>query len=430
VAAFDIASMSPVSTGSGPIASIDDAHAVVSQGALTPSSIGTVGLELEMHLVDLDRPDQRISWERLLAVVDALPNLPAGSEVTLEPGEQVELSTRPLAGIAAAVAGLSADRDVLSAAFADHRLGLVALGADPARPVRRLNPKPRYAGMEEHFRATGSGAAGPAMMCSTAALQVNVNAGPAAQWSQRVSRMHRLGPVLVAISACSPYLAGESSGWASMRQQVWGAIDQERCGPLLDGEHPDEEWAAYALTAPVMLVRDPASGRSRAVTERVGFADWVSDPARIGRTPTYADLDYHLSTLFPPVRPRGFLEIRCIDAVPHRWWPGLAGIAATLLDDPVASAQVEQVCAPLEGAWTAAASLGLDHPAINTAAQACVAAALERAPAELAPAMESYADLVRAGRTPGDEVRENVARHGPLGALQIEAEWAAEGRRA
>ena len=47
-----------------------------------------------------------------------------------------------------------------------------------------------------------------------------------------------------------------------------------------------------------------------------------------------ADLDYHLTTLFPPVRPRGYVEIRCLDALPDRWWPALAALTATLVDDP------------------------------------------------------------------------------------------------
>jgi ergothioneine biosynthesis glutamate--cysteine ligase EgtA len=425
MAAQDIAAVDAAVLASPAIGSIEDAHSYICRSALTSSPIGMVGLELEMHLVDLERPAQRISWERLSEIVAGLPEMPAGSSVTLEPGEQVELSTLPLPDVSTAVAALESDRDALATAFAEERLGLVGLGADPARAVRRLNPKARYAGMEAHFRATGSSDAGQAMMCSTAALQLNLNAGPSADWSERVTRMHRLGPVLVAMSACSPYLAGRASGWRSMRQQVWGEIDQARCGPLLVGEHPDEEWAAYALTAPVMLVRDTATANVTAMRQRIGFADWVSDPSEFGRRATFDDLDYHLSTLFPPVRPKGYLELRCIDAVPHRWWPGLAGIAVTLLDDPVAAARAAEICALLDDPWTAAAQFGLDDPRIGKAASECVTVAVERAPVDLAPAMAAYAELVLSGRTPGDEVRHNVESYGALAALEIEARAAA-----
>jgi ergothioneine biosynthesis glutamate--cysteine ligase EgtA len=416
----------PPGRSAGAVCSPDEARAHIAAGALSPSTIGVVGLELEMHLVDLSTPAQRISWERLADLMAELPAMPAGSPVTLEPGGQVELSTLPMPDVTAAVAALDADRRALAAIFATERLGLVALGADPARVVRRLSPKSRYVGMERHFFATGSGDAGRAMMCSTAALQINVEAGPAADWPTRVSRMHRLGPVLVAISACSPWLAGRSSGWHSMRQQVWGEIDQARCGPLLDGAHPEEEWASYALQAPVMLVRDPLTGEPTAITERVSLADWVSGESMLGRPATLDDVDYHLSTLFPPVRPRGFLELRSLDAVPHRWWPGLAGLAVTLLDDPIAADRAAEVCEPLADAWTTAAQQGLGDQTIARAARACVEVAVSRAPVELKVAMAAYAELVEAGRTPGDEVRIRIDRDGPLSVLEAESVLAAE----
>lgn len=406
--------------------SLESAHAHIVKVALSPSTVGTVGLELEMHLVDLANPSHRVSWARLIGLIDELPAMPGGSSVTVEPGGQVELSTPPMPDAAAAVDVLATDRRALGAAFAHERLALVALGADPARPVERLSPQGRYAGMERHFVATGSGDAGRAMMCSTAALQLNLEAGPIEGWSSRVSRMHRLGPVLVAISACSPWLAGTTSGWRSMRQQVWGEIDQARCGPLLGGAHPDQEWASYALAAPVMLVRDPLNYDATAVTERVSFAAWLNRAASLGRPPTIDDLDYHLSTLFPPVRPRGFLELRCLDAVPDRWWPGLVGLAVTLLDDTEAADRADEACAPLDGAWTTAAHEGLNNKDIARAARACAEIAVARAPVELKADIEAYAELILDGRTPGDEVRLRAERHGPLSVLEAESMLAAE----
>jgi glutamate--cysteine ligase len=203
-----------------------------------------------------------------------------------------------------------------------------------------------------------------------------------------------------------------------MRQQMWGEIDQARCGPLLDGAHPDEEWASYALMAPVMLVRDPRSGAVSPVTRRVPFADWASGEVDLGRPPTVSDLDYHLSTLFPPVRPKGFLEVRCLDAVPDAWWPGLAGIAATLMDDPVASERASEICAPLTDAWTRAARDGMSDPEISQAARDCVTIAVDRAPIDLEPAMASYAELIMAGLTPGDEIAAQALALGPVAVLE------------
>ena len=78
---------------------------------------------------------------------------------------------------------MAADRAVLRAAFAEAGLGLVLLGADPLRPAKRVNPGDRYRAMEQFFAASQTGAAGAAMMTSTASVQVNLEAGPQADWA-------------------------------------------------------------------------------------------------------------------------------------------------------------------------------------------------------------------------------------------------------
>lgn len=398
---------------------LDDAYRRVSSRALRPTPIGRVGLELEFHLVDLGAPARRVPWTRLTGVIAGLPALPGGSRMTVEPGGQVELSTPPLEHVAAAVEALRHDRATLADALRQHRLGLACVGADPVRPAERSNPASRYAAMESHFAAIGCGVAGRSMMCATASLQINLEAGPRAQWPRRVSLFHGLGPVLVALSACSPLLAGRASGWRSMRQQVWGDIDRRRCGPLLVGAHPEDEWAHYALSAPVMFVRDQLTGRAVPVTEQVRFAAWVSGASTPGgRRPTADDLDQHLTTLFPPVRPRGFLEVRCLDAVPDRWWGALAVMAVTLLDDPVAADAAAAATEPLDDAWSAAARDGLADPVVGRATRQCAEIAAARCPAGFKAEVEAYAELITAGRTPGDELRARVDATTPLAALE------------
>jgi glutamate--cysteine ligase len=403
------------------IASVDDALAHVVERALSPSSAHRVGLELEFHPVDLGRLERRITWAELETLRSRLPAMPGGSRVTVEPGGQLELSTPPASDVGSAVAALRRDQQVLAGAARTAGLGVVSIGADPARQVCRLNPASRYVSMERHFDAVGCGTAGRAMMSATAALQVNVDAGPRGSWASRMRRIHSLGPVLVALSACSPLLAGQASGWRSMRQQVWGEIDQARCGPLRGGDQPAEAWASYALAAPVMLTRDPISLAADPVTGRVSFADWVSGRSSLTHAPTFSDLDYHLSTLFPPVRPRGFVEIRCLDAVPDRWWPALAALTVTLLDDEVAADLAEEACEPVDGRWKAAARDALSDRSLLHAARRCVEIAATRCPVELRQDVEAYAELVSRRRTPGDDLRELAAQRGPLAILEEEA---------
>jgi ergothioneine biosynthesis glutamate--cysteine ligase EgtA len=402
---------------------LDEAVEQVVRAALRSSPPGPVGLELESHLVDLDAPGRRVPWARIRALIDALPPLPGGSLVSLEPGGQVELSGPPAGGVAAAVAGIRADQQVLDAALTADHLGLAPLGSDPLRRPARVSPAPRYAAMEEHFTAVGCAAAGLAMMTSTASLQVNLDAGSPSGWSARVALAHQLGPVLVAVSACSPLLSGRPTGWRSTRQQIWGNVDQARCGPLLGGDDPAGEWAAYALSAPVMLVRDPDTGSTEPVRSRTAFADWVTGEAPLsGRGPTASDLEYHLTTLFPPVRPRGFLEIRYLDAAPEPWWPALAAVTATLLDDPAAADRAAEASAPVAGQWDRAARLGLTDAALRTAARGCLAAALDAVPPALLPEVAALAALVDRGQSPGDAVLAAARGSGPAAALLTAAE--------
>jgi glutamate--cysteine ligase len=344
--------------------------------------------------------------------------MPAGSAVTLEPGGQIELSTPPREGVVASVEALRTDREVLRERQAEAGFGAAGLGTDLARPVQRVNPSRRYLAMEQHFDALGCAGSGKAMMSGTAALQVNLDAGPVSGWDERLRRICAMVPMLVAASSSSPYLGGLSSGWHSMRQGTWQGIDRGRSDPISDGE-PTAAWAFYALSAPVMLVQE--GDDLVAVTDRVPFAAWLKGAGPVRRRPTVADLEYHLTTLFPPVRPRGYVEIRCLDSLPDRWWPAVAAMTAVLADDPVASDAAAELCEPVAHDWTSAARDGLADAAVHRAALGCAVVAARHCPEPLRREVEAYAELIAAGRTPSGELRARVEEVGPIAVLEEEA---------
>ncbi len=387
------------------------AAAYIAGGCLVDGPLGRVGLEMEAHCFDPVDPHRRPSWDEISEVLALLPPLPGGSRVTVEPGGAVELSGPPDC-IVAAIGAMHADQTVLRSAFGDAGLGLVSLGADPLRPPKRVNPGPRYRAMEQFFGASESGAAGAAMMTSTASVQVNLDAGPQAGWAARVRLAHALGPTMIAIAANSPLLGGEFTGWVSTRQHVWGQMDSARCGPVLgaSGEDPGTDWARYALKAPVMLVHNPDAVP---LTHWVPFADWADGRVLLGnRRPTLGDLDYHLTTLFPPVRPRQWLEIRYLDSLPDAFWPAVVFTLVALLDDPVAADLAADAVEPVATAWDVAAQAGLRDRRLFDAANRCVAVAAERAPAELTAGMELLVRTVEQGRSPGDDFADQVIEHG------------------
>ncbi|AWT57084.1 ergothioneine biosynthesis glutamate--cysteine ligase EgtA [Mycolicibacterium smegmatis] len=398
--------------------SAEQAAAHIGANSLQDGPIGRVGLEIEAHCFDLSNPTRRPSWDELSAVIADVPPLPGGSRITVEPGGAVELSGPPYDGPLAAVAALQADRAVLRAEFARRNLGLVLLGTDPLRPTRRVNPGARYSAMEQFFTASGTAEAGAAMMTATASVQVNLDAGPRDGWAERVRLAHALGPTMIAITANSPMLGGQFTGWCSTRQRVWGQLDSARCGPVLgvDGDDPASEWARYALRAPVMLVNSPDAVP---VTNWVPFADWADGRAVLGgRRPTEADLDYHLTTLFPPVRPRRWLEIRYLDSVPDALWPAAVFTLTTLLDDPVAAESAAEATRPVATAWDRAARMGLTDRHLHTAALTCVRLAAERAPAELEESMTLLMRSVQQRRSPADDFSDRVVARGIAAAVR------------
>jgi glutamate--cysteine ligase len=184
------------------------------------------------------------------------------------------------------------------------------------------------------------------------------------------------------------------------------------------GLDPATAWARFALRAPVAFIRTCGNDVA-AVGGFVPFEKWASGAVRLGgRGPTAADLDVHLTTLFPPVRLRGYLELRYLDMTAPEWWPAIAAVATTLMDDPVAADRAIEATEPAARLWTEAARDGLDDAVLAESARRCLAIAAERVPAGLAAAVADLADLVDSGRCPGDLLAERIAEIGPQAAFE------------
>ena len=274
-----------------------------------------VGVELEWLVRELRNPLSHVPAERISAAVGAftghgqLPSssapgvLPSGSLLTAEPGGQLELSSLPADSLDDCVRATAADLAALRAVAAEAGLELAGIGLDPARSPHRILDLPRYAAMEEYFDRSGPW--GIRMMCSTASVQVCLDAGDDsdghAGYRYRWRLLHAIGPVLVAAFANSPLHAGNPTGWKSSRQQAWAHIDPGRTRPPLLDDHrdPRDAWAAYALDAELMLVREDGSPDWFA-PPGVTFRTWLRGTDGVLRPPNEDDLTYHLSTLFPP----------------------------------------------------------------------------------------------------------------------------------
>ena len=362
-----------------------------------------IGVELEWLVRDARNPGMPVPARRIADAISAfdtsafdtqpgLPTssqpgaLPSGATLTTEPGGQLEISSQPADSLSDLVDATLADLAALRSAADAAGLELAGFGLDPIRPPRRLLTLPRYAAMEAFFDRGGPW--GRRMMCGTASVQVCLDAGDesdgAAGYRRRWRLVHAIGPVLVAAFANSPLRVGRPTGWRSSRQQVWSHMDPGRTRPPPTDQDPRAAWTRYALDAQVMCIRDEGSGDWSA-PPGLTFRAWVRgamDAARL-RRPTVADLDYHLSTLFPPVRPHGHLELRMIDAQPRDGWIVPLAVTSALLDDPRASdaamAAVDRLWAGHgpgdDDLWRRAAQLGPADPAIARASRECFEAA-------------------------------------------------------
>lgn len=365
------------------IAEIEQAEGYIASICFKTGPPAAVGVELEFTVHQRDDPAAALDASRLARALGdhAPPTLRAdspalplrhGSRLTLEPGGQVEISSRPHASLIELHAAVSAEIEQLTALLDRMGLALGDTGADPHRPPRRLLSTPRYDAMETAFARRGI--SGKIMMCSTAGLQVCLDPGPADELAARWAAVHALGPPLMAMFANSARVAGRPTGWASARQRAWRGIDPSRTRPVPTGGPPAAGWARYALDATLLCVRRP--GGAWDTPAGVTFADWIR--GALDSRPTYADLDYHLSTLFPPVRPRGYLEIRYLDTQPGRAWFAPAALLHALLADPATVARVLRLCAPAAGRWTQAARDGMADPVLAGAARAVRELALDR----------------------------------------------------
>src|SRR3569833_2789161 len=369
---------------------LDDVYEHISGVCFKTGPPGQVGAETEWFVVDRQAPDRHVPIGRLRTAMEAAGPPPAGSRITYEPGGQLELSSLPQRGVVAARAALAADIAHVGEHLARDGLALAGRGADARNlrdPFFQLD-EGRYRCMRAYF-----GEAGLAMMCATASLQVCLDIGADDKDATRRWRLaHALGPVLVAAFANSPW-----NGSRSVRQVIWEGLDRGRTAPVV-GDDPVSAWATYALDARVMLLRKgwvPNPGMT--------FREWLTD----GR-PDVTDLAYHLTTLFPPVRPQGWLELRMIDALPEPYWPVPIAVVAALIDDPLAADLAAGEAEPAAGRWREAARDGLADPVLGRAARRCFALARDALPrlgAEaLAPLVDGYAErYVLRGRCPADD---------------------------
>ncbi len=349
----------------------------------------------------------------------------ADGSISLEPAGQFELSGAPLENLHQTCAETGRHLAQVKAAGEKLGIGFLGLGMwpDKTRAELPIMPKGRYAIMLRHMPRVGT--MGLDMMLRTCTIQVNLDYASEADMVKKFRVGLALQPLATALFANSPFTEGRPNGFLSYRSHIWSDTDPARTGMLpfvFEDGFGYERYAEYMLDVPMYFVY-----REGRYIDAAGlsFRDFLRGELSVlpGEKPTIEDWDDHLSTAFPEVRLKTFLEMRGADGGPWNricalpaFWVGLLydGVALDAAWDMVKHWTIDErqalrdavpkrgLSAPIPGGGQlrdiAGAVLDIAHGGLK--ARARVSAAGEDETGFLEPLRE----IVRAGKVPAERL--------------------------
>jgi len=344
----------PVATSGGPIENKQQLIDYIAKGSRPRDAwrIGTEHEKFAFRLSDFHRLEyeghsgiralldglQRFGWkpvregETLIGLTDN-----KGATISLEPGGQVELSGAPLETLHQTCAEVGAHLTQVKEIGNELGIGMVGLGFDPKWPRDDVPwmPKGRYRIMRNYMPKRGN--QGLDMMLRTCTVQVNLDFSSEADMVKKFRVALALQPLATALFANSPFKEGKPSGYLSWRGQVWTDTDPDRTGIpafVFEDGFGFERWADWVLDVPMYFVYREgryidASGQS--------FKDFLNGTlaAYPGQKPVMSDFADHMTTAFPEVRLKQYLEMRGADGGPWSRLCALPALWVGLLYDDV-----------------------------------------------------------------------------------------------
>ncbi|HTM22345.1 MAG TPA: glutamate--cysteine ligase [Kofleriaceae bacterium] len=273
-----------------------------------------------------------------------------GSTISLEPGGQLELSGAMLENIHQTCEEVHEHLDQIRIVGAELGLGALGMGFDPKWPRDQIPwmPRERHAIMRRYMPRRGG--LGLDMMLRTCTIQANLDFSSEADMVRKLRVSFALQPIVTALFANSPFADGRYTGYKSYRSHVWTDTDPDRCGTLPFVFEPGmgfERWVDWALDVPMYFVH--RGGRYVDVAGQ-SFRKFMDGklPGLPGERPTLSDWADHLTTVFPEVRLKRYIEQRGADGGP---WHSICALPALwvglLYDDDSLEA-----AADLAGDWS------------------------------------------------------------------------------
>ena len=335
--------MSIPQSASGPIKSRDDLVRQLSKGC-RPADQWRIGTEHEKFVYDLKthkpvsyegKPGirqllegmQRFGWQPLREGENIIGLTQDGASLSLEPGGQFELSGAPLKTVHDTCAEVDTHLLQTREVASEIGAGVLGFGFAPGWTLAEtpVMPKGRYKIMRDYMPKVGG--YGLDMMFRTCTVQVNLDFESEADMVKKFRVGLALQPITTALFANSPFREGKPSGFLSYRAQVWTDVDNARAGMLpwvFEDGMGFERYVDYALDVPMyFLYRDGKYIDMAGKSFRDFLARKIPEVAHI--EPMLSDWADHLTTIFPEVRLKSFLEMRGTDG---GHWRRICGMPA------------------------------------------------------------------------------------------------------
>lgn len=278
---------------------------------------------------------ERFDWDKVMEGDNVIGLKQGKQSISLEPGGQFELSGAPLETLHQTCAEVNSHLYQVKAVAEEIGVGFLGMGFPPnwRREDMPMMPKGRYEIMRNYMPKVGT--LGLDMMFRTCTVQVNLDFSSEADMIRKYRVGLALQPLATALFANSPFSEGKPSGYLSKRSFIWSDTDNNRSGMLpfvFDDSFGFERYVDYALDVPMYFVY-----RKKKYVDCSGmsFRDFLAGklPALPGEFPTFNDWENHLTTIFPEVRLKRYLEMRGADGGPWRRLCALPALWVGLLYD-------------------------------------------------------------------------------------------------
>lgn len=258
---------------------------------------------------------QRFDWAPVFEDGNLIALKRDGASVSLEPGGQLELSGAPLEHIHQTCAEVSRHMREVREVADEIGAGFLSLGFRPDTKLEDvpIMPKGRYKIMRDYMQKVGT--MGREMMFRTCTVQANLDFGSEADMVKKFRVSLALQPIATALFANSPFTDGALNGYKSFRSRIWMDTDPDRTGMLpfvFEEGFGFEQYVDYALSVPMYFVYRNGEYLNAAGKD---FRKFLSGDLDVvpGQVATMQDFEDHLSTIFPEVRLKKFLEMRGCD---------------------------------------------------------------------------------------------------------------------